>query len=61
MLELAPAYYNLSEFKDAKYTRVLKRVQAKRLGKAHSAIEGQRSKSSTSANGGRESRKSKKA
>ena len=61
MLELAPAYYNLSEFKDSEYTRALKRVQAKRLGKAYPAIEGKRSKSSTPVDDGRKPKKLKKA
>ncbi|KAI0084386.1 pre-mRNA-splicing factor ATP-dependent RNA helicase PRP43, partial [Irpex rosettiformis] len=62
LLELAPAYYNLSEFRDAEYTRALKRVQAKRLGKVYSTIQGKdgkRSKSPTPADGGRKSKKPK--
>jgi hypothetical protein len=50
LLELAANYYDLSTFKDGEYTRALKKVHAKRSGKAYLAIEGKdgkRSKSST--------------
>ncbi|KAI0804502.1 P-loop containing nucleoside triphosphate hydrolase protein [Irpex lacteus] len=57
LLELAPAYYNLSEWKDAEYTRVLKKVQARRLGKVVGVVEGKRSKSSTPVDDVRKSKK----
>ncbi|KAI0340992.1 P-loop containing nucleoside triphosphate hydrolase protein [Trametopsis cervina] len=37
LLEFAPGYFNLSEFKDAEYTRALKKVQAKMYGKSRNA------------------------
>lgn len=57
LLELAPAYYNLSEWKDAEYTRALKKVQARRLGKVVGVVEGKRSKSSTPVEDGKRSKK----
>ena len=60
LLELAPLYYDLREFKDAEYTRALKKVQAKKLGKAYPGVEGKRSKSSTPVDDGRQLKKAKR-
>ncbi|KAI0804491.1 P-loop containing nucleoside triphosphate hydrolase protein [Irpex lacteus] len=57
LLELAPAYYNLSEWRDAEYTKALKKVQARRFGKVVGVVEGKRGKSSTPVKDGRRPKK----
>ncbi|KAI0681856.1 pre-mRNA-splicing factor ATP-dependent RNA helicase PRP43 [Cytidiella melzeri] len=64
LLELAPTYYNLADFKDSEYTRVLKKIQAKKQGRVYPAVDGKeakRSKSSTPIDDGRKLKKARKA